>query len=96
MENELLTVRNVKDIQDSDKRCLESLLGRQLQENQQIFILAFTAGVVPDEATRRKALAGIHQIQAKAETYANAHGVTDEEIDAAVDEAMEHVRRRTP
>lgn len=96
MEKEPVAVQNVKDLQANDKRCLEHLLGRQLQANQQVFIMAFTPGLVPDEATRRNALAGIHQIQAKAETHAKAHGITEEEIDAAVDEAMDHVRGRTP
>jgi hypothetical protein len=96
MEKEPVAIQSVKDLQDSDKRCLQNLLGRELQENQQIFITAFTAGMVPDEATRRKALAGMQRIQAKAEAHANAHGISEDQIDAAVDEAMEHVRPRTP
>lgn len=94
MKREPLTVQNVKDLQASQKRCLESILGQELRDHQQVFIMAFSAGVEPDEATRRQALAGIKELQAKAEAYANAHGITEEEFDAAVEEAMQHVRRR--
>jgi hypothetical protein len=94
MEREPIAVRSVKDIEGSEKRCLESMLGQKLRQDQQVFIMAFTPGAVPDEVAHRTALAEIHDLQAKAAAYANAHGITEDEIDAAVDEAMQHVRRR--
>src|SRR5207249_3964395 len=55
MEHELLTIQNVKDLQDGGKRWLENVLGQHLRENQQVFIMVFTPGVEPDEAARRGA-----------------------------------------
>ena len=92
MDHELLTVQNVKDLQDGGKRWLEDVLGQNLRENQQVFIMVFTPGVEPDEATRRQARAGLERTFQKTEQYADEHGITADEVDAAADEAMRHVR----
>ena len=94
MERDLLTVQNVPDLQDSGKRWLEAVLGQHLQGNQQVFIMVFTPGVEPDEATRRQALAGVESTMAEVDKNLSEHGVSDEEFDAAIDEAMKHLRRR--
>jgi hypothetical protein len=52
MEHEPLTIQSVKDLQDSGKRWLENVLGQHLKENQQVFIMVFTPGVEPDEASQ--------------------------------------------
>jgi hypothetical protein len=94
MEHELLTVQKVNDLEDSGKRWLECVFGRHLKENQQVFIMAFTPGAQPDEASRRQALASVKQTMSTVEKNLSAAGVSDEEFDTAVDEAMEDVRRR--
>jgi hypothetical protein len=38
----------------------------------------------------------MEQIQAQVQRHMQEHGITEEQFDAAVDEAMEHVRRREP
>ena len=96
MKNELLSVQNVKDLQDSGKRWLEGVLGQHLKESQQVFIMVFTPGVEPDEATRRQALTNVERTMAEVERNLTEDGVTGNEFDAAVDEAMEDVRRREP
>lgn len=94
MEREPLAVQNVKDLQANEKRCLEGILGQQLRDQQQVFIMAFTPDVVTDEATRRRALAGLEQTWERVQKHMLDHGITDEEFDAAVDEAMRHIRPR--
>ncbi|HUY35117.1 MAG TPA: hypothetical protein VMV69_20375 [Pirellulales bacterium] len=84
----------VTELPDNDKRWLEGLLGQSLECGQQVAIVVIKPDVVPDEATRRRAAAAINQVIAKAERNANAQGVSDEEIDAAIEEAMRHVRPR--
>ncbi len=96
MEHELLTVQNVKDLQDGGKRWLENVLGQHLKESQQVFIMVFTPGVEPDEAWRRQALASVKQTMTQVEKNLAEQGVTDEEFNAAADAAMEDVRRREP
>ena len=96
MEKEPLTIQCVKDLQDSGKRWLENVLGQHLKENQQVFIMVFTPGVEPDEASRRQALANVKQTMTQVESNLAVEGATGEEFDAALDEAMEDVRRRDP
>jgi len=86
-------IRHVKDIGADERRYLEGALGRQLQENQQVIIRVIDLGVEPDEQTRRSALADAAAIAQKGRANAAAQGVTDEEVDAAIDEAIEHARR---
>ena len=94
MEKEPLTIQSVKNLQDSGKRWLENVLGQHLKENQQVFIMVFTPGVEPDEASRRQALATVKQTMAQVESNLAEEGVAGEDFDAAVGEAMEDVRRR--
>ena len=94
MEHELVTVQKVNTLQDGGKRWLENVLGEHLKESQQVFIMVFTPGVLPDAATRRSSLASVKQTMAQVEKTLADEGVTDEEFDAAVDEAMEYVRPR--
>ena len=94
MEKEPLTIQSVKNLQDSGKRWLENVLGQHLKENQQVFIMVFTPGVEPDEASRRQALANVKQTMTQVESNLADGGVAGDEFDAAVDEAMEDVRRR--
>ena len=82
----------VNEMAGDDRRSVEHLLGQSLQEDQQVYILAFKPGIVPDEATRRRALASMQQTFAKAEQHAQQQGITDAEIDEAVDEATERIR----
>ena len=86
---------NVGDIDNEERRSLEQLLGQKLQDNQQVYIIAFTPGIVPDDETRRRAVTNLRKIFAKTEQYAKEHGITDEAIDGAVDEAVENVRYGT-
>lgn len=83
---------SVNEMAGDDRRSVEHLLGKPLEEDQQVYILAFKPGVVPDEATRRRALASMQQTFAEAERHARQQGITDAEINEAVDEATERIR----
>jgi hypothetical protein len=85
-------IRKVRDIETSERQVLEHVLGQELKENQQVFIMVLSPGTEPDEAARRRARAGLEATFQKTEAYAREHAIADEEIDAAIDEAMEHVR----
>ncbi len=94
MEQSPIAVESVRNLQASGKRLLEDLLGQKLQEDQQVFIMVLSPGTEPDEAARQKTRTGLEATFQKTEAYARAHGIADEEIDAAIEEAMEHVRPR--
>jgi hypothetical protein len=96
MEREPITVQSVKDIQANGKRWLEDVFGRHLQDSEKVFIMVFTPGVTPSAVARQEALAGLEATWAQVDKHRREHGISDEEFDAAVDEAMEQVRPRKP
>jgi hypothetical protein len=93
---EAMVTKSVGEIPDDARRGLEGLLGHELQPDQRVFVMVLSANPVPDEPTRRGAAQGIRSIIAQAQHHADALGVSDDEIDSAVEEAMAHVRRRAP
>jgi hypothetical protein len=92
-EMDSVAVRSVNEMPIAEKRSLESLVGRQLEDNQQVFIMSYTPGVVPGDEARAAAMAGLSQTWEKVERHMQKHGVTEEEFGAGVDEAVEQVRR---
>jgi hypothetical protein len=92
MEN--ILSRNVGEISEPNRRSLEDLLGRQLQQNQRIFIMVFDPSAAPTDEQRATSAAGLREIITEAEKHADEVGATDQEIDAAVEDAMADVRRR--
>ena len=89
-----VAVRKVNQLPSEEKRSLETLIGRRLEDNQEVFIMAFTPGVATSDQARQEALGGLGQTWEKVEQHRQRHGITDEEFDAAADEAVEHTRRR--
>jgi hypothetical protein len=87
---------NVNELPDNDKRSLEGLLGQPLESGQQVIINVLKPCTAPDDATRRRAAAAIKLTLAEVDARVRANNVSDEEIDAAIEEAMVHVRRRAP
>ncbi len=83
---------SVSELAGNDRRSVEHLLGQSLQEDQQVYILAFTPGIVPDENTRLRALASMRQTFAQTDQHAQPHGPTDSAIDEAVDQALDAIR----
>ena len=85
----------VNDIPEPDRRSLENLLGQPLESDQQVFVMVLSAGQTPDEATRRAAADSIRRTLEQVDQHRAAQDTTDDEFDAAVDEAMNHVRPRS-
>lgn len=94
MENELIAVQNVKDLQATGKQWLETVLGRHLEETQQVFVMVFSPGVEPDAAAKRQALAAVQRTWDRVDANLRGKGASGDEFDAAVEEAVEHIRRR--
>jgi hypothetical protein len=86
--------RSVLDLPAQQRTTLEQLIGRPLAAEQQVLIMIVDPPAIPSEAARERAAVGIRKIIAEAQAHADAHHVTDDEADAAVEEAMAHVRRR--
>lgn len=87
-------IQNVKDI-DADKRqALEHLVGHHLDANQQVVIRVIDVGEEPTPQVRNEALARAAEIARRGRASAAAQGATEIEVDAAIDEAIQHTRRQ--
>jgi hypothetical protein len=82
----------VNDIPEPDRRSLENLLGHPLTADQQVFVMVYSAGTIADEQTRRAAAERIRHTLNEVDRRRAAQGITDEEVDADVDESMEYIR----
>lgn len=86
--------RNVNDMPAAERQVIEALLGRSLDADQQVFIMAYTPNAAPSKAVRDAARTSLQQTFAKIDEYAMARGISPEEADAALDEAMQQIRPR--
>jgi len=87
-------IRSVDEIDGDPLRWLESGLGHQLRQNQRVMVTVLNMGLEPNEETRRQAREELRRIRAEAAANIEAQDILPEELDAVVDEAIAHVRRR--
>ena len=84
--------RNVDDLPESSKQGIEQLLGAPLKPHERVYIVVEAPLAGPAEPVRKQAAKRIRDIIAQAQAHADQENVPDAEIDAAVDEAMTHIR----
>jgi fatty acid/phospholipid biosynthesis enzyme len=87
-------IRRANEIEGDPRRWVEIGLGQQLRQDQRVMVTVLNVGVEPDEETRRQAREELRQIRAEAAANIEAQGVSSEEVDAVVDEAIARVRPR--
>ena len=84
--------REVRDLGADARSILETMLGRKLAEEEQVTVMAFPPRPVPPEDERRIAAQRLSEtLNAMAEC---AREIPKDELEALIDEAMEHVRPR--
>lgn len=88
------STHNVEQIPTDEKRMLEQLLGSPLHSDQNVLILTYTPGQVPDDIVRQAARERIAHTIAVNQQFAANVLVTAEETDAAIEEAFSQVRPR--
>ena len=86
-------VRDVKSIAADERRVYESVLGHALRENQRVIIRVIEGEGDRDEPVRRAALGRAVEIARRGRAAAEAQGISVEEADAAIDEAIRETRR---
>jgi hypothetical protein len=84
----------VSNIPEPDRRSLENLLGHSLAADQQVCVMVFSPSQVADDATRRAAVERIRRTLDEVDRHRVTEGISDIEVDAAVDGAMDQVRPR--
>lgn len=83
---------NVRDIDAGQRRWIEAVVGGPIQDHQQVMIQVIDAGIEPRRELRTSALAEASDIARRGRENAAARGVTEDEVDAAIDEAVDRWR----
>ena len=86
-------IRDVKSLESDQRHLYEAAVGHALHENQGIILHVIELGAEPDQATRRAALSQAVEIARQGREAATAQGITEDEAGAAIDEAIQKVRR---
>jgi hypothetical protein len=87
------TLRNVGDLAEAERRSLEHLVGQPLASDQEVFVMVYTPGTAPDEKTRAEARERLMQSLDEVRADLQRRGVSAHEVDAAIEEAMNAIRR---
>ena len=85
-------VHNVKDLAPETRQCFEAVLGERLHDNQHIYLVVVTPGVEPSDEKRAAAIADLEQLSRQGTAHRESLGASAEEADAALDQAIQHVR----
>ena len=76
-----------------ERRAAEVLLGHCLSEDEMVSVRSSKGKLIEEALTGQPREDAFQSLFERIDTTASrAHGVTEEEIDAAIDEAVEHVR----
>jgi len=90
MEN--IAIQKANELPSEARRAVEQVLGRVLQHDEEVSIMAFSPHETPT-GEARQALA--RQLDDRiSKTAERVRGVCNEEQEAAIDEAVNHVRSR--
>jgi hypothetical protein len=84
--------RNVTALDESQRRSLEALLGRELRADQHVYIAVLTESTQPGGQQRQRALQQLREIGAEVDAHMQQHGVTPDEWESAVDAACAETR----
>ena len=82
-------IRKVTEMSEDARHAMEGLLGRSLADDEAVSINVYKPA--PTGELRHRATRSL--LERIDKTAARAGGVPDQEIEAAIDEAADHVRR---
>ena len=85
-------LHNVGDLPSTERSAVESIIGRVLRDDQQVFIVALDVAADPAAAVRHQAWNELEEIIAECHENVRGSGVTLEELDRTIDEACNEVR----
>ena len=89
-----ISTRRAGELGDAARSVLESLLGRTVDDQEHITVMAYPPQPPVTDDDRGKAA---HALAQSLDSLAScAHHIPEQEMDALIDEAMEHVRPRRP
>lgn len=87
------TIHKACDLSPDLRRAVEALLGRALQEDENVSVRAFRGDIIKPAPKGESRQVAFGRLRARIdETARRAHGVPEVEVDAAIDEAADYVR----
>jgi hemerythrin superfamily protein len=84
--------RDVDKIESNERRVYEAVLGHALRENQQVLLRVIELHKEPNESVRRKAVEDFHELCTEGTENRQRQGISVEEADQALEEAIRAVR----
>ncbi len=87
---EKVAIRSVNELDSSAKAWLQKLVGRELREDERVSVRVFTVRPTPPPAARQAAGDRLDRLLDK--MAANMKDISEQEFEAAVDEAMQAAR----
>ncbi|MGD0897756.1 MAG: hypothetical protein ABR915_07950 [Thermoguttaceae bacterium] len=87
-------IRDVSSIESDERRVYEAVLGHALREDQQVMLRVIELKKEPDESIRQKAREEFHELCGEGTENRQRQGISVEEADKALEEAMRAVRFR--
>ena len=85
--------RNAEDLSNPDRRAIEHLLGKALDSDDHVVVIAYKAAA-GEQLIRDQARVRVEGLLIQAESHAIASGISSDEADEAIAEAMRAVRPR--
>ena len=87
-----ISVRRADELGNAARNAVESLLGRKVADEEQVTVMEYPAEPAEDEPDRKAVVRDL--IEDLDSMAASASHIPDEEMEALIDEATRHVRRR--
>ena len=86
-------IRKVDELNADERRMYESVVGHAWREDRRVITHVVELGAEPDGPTRKAAGQRAIEIARRGRASAAEQGVTSEEADPVIDEALHEVRR---
>jgi hypothetical protein len=89
---EATSFSNVADLSQEQRLAVESMVGRPLQAEDRVFLVVLRPNREPTAEAKARARARVEQVFAQTDRYGQEHGITADEADAAIDQAVREIR----
>jgi hypothetical protein len=84
--------QNASELPPQVREALESWFGRTFQPDDEVSIHVFPPIKKAEKLSREEAIRGLEELSDEVAARVKAKGISDEEIDAAIEEAIDYVR----
>jgi hypothetical protein len=86
--------RDVKSLESDQRHLYEAVVGHALHENQRVIIHVIEVEEAPDDSVRQEAREEFHELCREGTEHRERQGISIEEADQALDEAIRADRSR--